>query len=584
MSAELGAPLFAAQSAGVWHGLWDVLVLLAIALVLGALAEQLRQSVIVGYLIAGTLVGPSVLGWIAGQEQLYALSELGVVLLLFAIGLEFSPRRLMRLGSVVLGAGPLQVIATTAAIALGAVACGLSGAEALVVGAMAALSSTACVLRLLTDRAEVESAYGRVATGILLVQDVAVVPLMLLITVLAGGGSIGAIIVKLLLYLLAAAGLIAAFFVVFNLLAPKVLQLPSWRRNRDLPSLLAALMAIGSAWAAEYFGLSPALGAFSAGVLLAVSPFANQIRADVRPLGTVMVTLFFASIGMFGDPVWLLGHLGPVAALVAAIIAVKTIIVALLAWLFGYSFRYALAAGLCLAQVGEFSFVVANIARTAGPEPIMGEETFRGVVSATIITLLLTPYLVAAAPVVGAVVERWLLRAPPWQRRKQKLTAVAEVLAVGNGGSASLRHRGRRVLLVGFGPAGQRVAEGLLDAYRDQLTVVDLNPDNLKVAERYGLPAHLGDATRPEILEHAGIADARVVVITTPAPQTGRQIVHQVRALAPDAMIVARSRYHVFHWELLFAGAQVVVDEEDLVGRRLARVVHQFLHQPLLPG
>jgi CPA2 family monovalent cation:H+ antiporter-2 len=451
---------------------------------------------------------------------------------------------------------------------------------------MAALSSTGCVLRLLTDRAEVESAYGRVASGILLVQDVAVVPMMLLITVLAGGGSIAAIVVKLLLYLLAAAGLIAAFFVVFNLLAPKVLRLPSWRRNRDLPSLLAALMALGSAWAAEYFGLSPALGAFSAGVLLAVSPFVNQIRADVRPLGTVMVTLFFASIGMFGDPVWLLGHLAPVTALVAAILVVKTVIVAVLAWLFGYSFRYALAAGLCLAQVGEFSFVLANIARTTGAEPIMGEETFRAVVSATIITLLLTPYLVAGAPIVGAIVERWLLRAPPWQRRRGVPTAVAELIAepAPDASPEPARYTPRRVLLIGFGPAGQRVAEGLLDAYRNQMTVVDLNPDNLRVAQRYGLPAHLGDATRPEILEHAGIDGARVVVITTPAPQTGRQIVHQIRALAPDAVIVARSRYHVFHWELLLAGAQVVVDEEDLVGRRLARVVQQCLHQPLLPG
>jgi monovalent cation:H+ antiporter-2, CPA2 family len=567
-------PVFAVAT-GVWHVLWDILVLLTAALLLGTLAERLGQSVLVGYLIAGTLVGPNVLAWISTRAELFQIAELGVALLLFAIGLEFAPRRLLSLGSVVLKVGPPQVALTVLAGFGGALLCGLEGREALIVGMMVAMSSTACVLRLLTDRAEIDSQHGRTALGILLVQDVAVVPMMLLVGVMATGGSAWNILGKMALALLLVAALVAAFYALFNVVAPRLLHLQSRRKNRDLPIVLAVVMATGSAWATHTAGLSPALGAFAAGVLLAVSPFATQIRADTRPLTTLLVTLFFASIGMFGDPVWLLDHWRLVSGIALAIVLGKPVVVALLARFFGQPWRYAIASGLCLAQVGEFSFVLATIAQSdVAGTALMSADTFRAMVSATILTLLITPYFVARAAWFGGRAERWIRR---WQRTSGSYEGG--VPSTGNlVEQQNAAHRDQdRILIIGFGPAGQRAAEGLMDSHRQQLVAIDLNPDNIEVAQRYGLQFQLGDATQWDILEHAGIYHAQAVVITVPDHATTRHLIHLVRDLAPDALIVARCRYHVLHWELLHAGAHEVVDEEDQLGRRLAAQLRRLV-------
>jgi len=572
-------PILAAVPLSVWTVLWDILVLLATALVLGTLAERLGQSVIVGYLIAGTLAGPNVLGWISTQRELFSIAELGVALLLFTIGLEFSPRRLLSLGSIVLKTGPLQVVLTAILGFVGATVWGLDAREAIVVGMMVAVSSTACVLRLLTDRAEIDSEHGRAALGVLLIQDAAVIPMMLLVSVMAAGEPWRIVVGKLTVALILAAVLIGLFYVLFNIVAPRVLLLPTWRKNRDLPILLAVIMATGSAWATHAVGLSPALGAFAAGVLLAVSPFATQVRADTRPLTTLMVTLFFAAIGMFGDPVWLFGYWAIVAGIVLAIIVGKPLVIALLARAFGHSWRHAITTAFCLAQVGEFSFVLATIAQSnIGGAALMSPVTFRAMVSATILTLLFTPYFVAAAPWAGARCERILLR------RRQgpagpniERVPLDERSTSSEGKEEAVNAPSDLILVIGFGPAGQRVAESLLDSHQQQTVAIDLNPKNIEVAHRYGLVAHLGDATHRDILEHAGIYKARAVVVTVPDHATTRHLIHLIRELAPEAFIVARCRYHVLHWELLNAGAHEVVDEEDQLGRRLAAQVRKLV-------
>lgn len=577
-------PIVAEAVPAVWGVLLDILILLAAALVLGTIAERLGQSVIVGYLIAGTLVGPNVLGWISTKGDLFNIAELGVALLLFAIGLEFSPRRLLTLGKTVRFTGPLQVVLTAVIGLAVAIACGLGGQEALVVGMIVAMSSTACVLRLLTDRAEVDSQHGRTALGVLLVQDVAVVPMILLVGIMATGGGWGSVAGKLAVALVLAALLVGLFYVLFNILAPRLVLLPRWRKSRDLPVLLAVIMAAGSAWATHAVGLSPALGAFAAGVLLAMSPFAIQIRADTRPLTTLMVTLFFASIGMFGDPKWLLGHWPLVTAMVLAIAVGKSLIIALLARSFGQSWRYAIASGLCLAQVGEFSFVLATIAhRDGGGGALIASTTFHLIVSATILTLLCTPYLVAAAPRVGARLEDVMLR-----RRRRPVSSGASGARTASGPLAATLEEASPggsadsdlILIVGFGPAGQRVAEGLMESHRERMVAVDLNPGNIEIAQRYGLKTRLGDATQREIMEDAGIYQARAVVVTVPDHATTRHLIHLVRDLAPDAFLAARCRYHVMHWELLMAGAHEVVDEEDQVGLRLAEQIRKRLGIP----
>ncbi|MHC4219127.1 MAG: cation:proton antiporter domain-containing protein, partial [Planctomycetota bacterium] len=335
----------------VWGTLFDLLILLGAALLLGGLCERLRQNAIVGYLLAGMLLGPNTFNVISSGQQVRALAELGVALLLFTIGLEFSRRQLRRMRAVALGGGALQVILTATVAAAGAMWYGLSPRTAVAVGSIIALSSTACVVRVLVARAELDSVHGRYALGILLVQDLAVVPLVILVTVLGRSGSSWQMAEMLLRTVGLALVLVIGFFVLFNFVVPRLLGTQSMQQNRELPVLLAVVVGLGSAWAAHGIGTSPAVGAFVAGLLLAETPFARQIRSDIASLRTLLMTLFFSSIGMLGDPAWVAGNWAALTAVVAAIVVGKPLVIWLLLRAFGQTHRHGLSTGLCLGQV-----------------------------------------------------------------------------------------------------------------------------------------------------------------------------------------------------------------------------------------
>jgi len=538
----------------LWTAMLDVLILLAAAMVLGAVCERLRQNAIVGYLLAGTLLGPNALDLMPSHREVQSISELGVALLLFTIGLEFSWQRLRRLGTAALGGGSLQVVGTGIVFATGGALLGLSPAAAVALGAAVALSSTACVLRVLGDRTELDSVHGRNALGILLLQDMAVVPLVLLVTILGGSGSAGEVLLRLAGALGAAVGLVIALYLVFRYLVPRLLAAGPWVRNRELPILLAVVTAIGAATAAHALNLSPALGAFVAGLVLAESPFATQIRADVRSLRVVFVTLFFAAVGMLGDPGWVLAHWPAVAAMTAAVVLGKALITGGLLRLVGIPTGSAVATGLSLAQIGEFSFMLVAVASQGD---LIGADLFNLLVSVTIVTLLLTPHLIAVAVPLATALNSRLCRGP--------LDATpAEPLA-------------GHVVVVGYGPAGG-VADVLLAAEPSwPVHVVELNPEMAAVARRKGMPVLVGDARQIDVLEHVHVATAAVVVVTVPDPATAVGVIAAVRSLAPRALVVARARYHRHRHRLLRAGADHLVDEESEVAHHLADAVRKAM-------
>ncbi len=282
----------------LWAPLLNILILLAAAIVLGALCEHFRQSPLLGYLLAGALLGPNALDLLPSHEAVTAIAELGVALLLFTIGLEFSWRRLRDIGPVALGGGTLQVVLTAAITAGICMVIGLGPRTSVAFGAVIALSSTAAVLQLLATRAEIDSVHGRYAVGILLLQDIAVVPLVLLITVLSSGGSIAEVGWDIIWAVGLAAVLVGALHVLISHLLPLLLGARIADRYSDLPILLAVVTPVGAAWLSHTLGFSPVLGAFVAGMLLAESPFATQIRANIIPFRTVFLTLFFSSIGL----------------------------------------------------------------------------------------------------------------------------------------------------------------------------------------------------------------------------------------------------------------------------------------------
>lgn len=540
-----------------WGFVFDLVLLLLAALVLGALAEKLRQSSIVGFLLAGMLLGPNALGWVRNDTEVEILAELGVALLLFAIGLEFSWRRLRGLGAAGLAGGATQVVATVALATVVALLCGQPGRVALALGAMIALSSTASVLHVLRTRAELENAHGNHALAVLLVQDLAVVPLVLLVGVLAEGGSALTITQHVGKTFALGAALVAGLYVVFHHIAPWLLRSGPMYGNRELSVLLAISSGLGSTLVAHEVGISPALGAFVAGLLLGESPFAVQVRADTSSLRTLFVTVFFSSIGMFGDPSWMLENWLLLLGTALAIVLGKSVV----AWgalrAFGAPAVSALAAGICLGQIGEFSFILCEVARG----PLISDHVFQLLVSATVVTMLVTPYLVASGPKVAGQ----LLGA-----RRASETPL---------GAPGPQPTHPQVIVIGFGPAGRVVAEQMRKDC-ESVAVLDLNPHLVNEARRLGFEAFVGDGEHEDVLRHLNVQAASLVAVTIPAPKVAIQIVRLLRGLAPEAFVVVRARYNRFLRELEDGGANVAHDEETYVGLRIAESLRQQLPPP----
>lgn len=545
-----------------WISLLDIVILLAGSLVLGSLMAMLKQSALLGYLLAGTVLGPHGLNVIQDEKTVEAIAELGVALLLFSLGLEFSWQRLKRLGGVILAGGFIQ-IALTIALSMGAgMALGLPAKEAFVVGAMVALSSTACVLRVLLDRAQIDSEHGRCALGILLVQDIAVVVLALAVNVLGSEGTASEVMLYIGQILLYAAGLILALYLLLNQVAVRVLGTLTMSRNRELTILLAIVTGLGSAWAAHAVHLSPALGAFVAGMILGSSPFAAQIRADVASLRIVLLTLFFSAAGMLGDVNWMLTHLPLLLGLTAAVVVVNTLIVWQVLYRMGTPQATAAATALSLAQMSEFAFVIGGLGKAVG---ILSDEVFMAMASTTIVSLFITPFLIAGAPRFGA-----------WISRKLGDNTKPLLPNDGRGSDVGGEHPAPDILIIGFGPAGQRVGRSLFNAQHHVL-VIDQNPEAKHLVTELGMTFQPGDASSEEVLEHAQISAAKIVVITLPAPEIVIQVIRNVRQLAPNAFVVVRSRYHIYASQFVSSGVHAVVDEEEEVGKRLAFMVRRQL-------
>jgi CPA2 family monovalent cation:H+ antiporter-2 len=539
----------------IWKLIGEILLLLLGAFLLGALAQRLKQSAIIGYLLAGIVLGPLLFN----RQAVMSVAELGVALLLFSIGLEFSLGRLKRMGSIALVGGSLQVLLTMGLFA-GLFVLFHPPASALAIGALVALSSTAIVLRVLVDRAEIDSVHGRSALGVLLVQDVAVVPLVLFITILTGGGNSLEIAVTVGRTLGAAVAIVALFYILYFQIIPRLLLKTELFANRELVVLLTILLAVGSIWAAHSVGLSPSLGAFLAGMLLAESPFAAQVRSDIGSIRVLFVTLFFVSIGMLADPGWFLSNWSVVFLWLFLVVIGKTLIVYLIFLFFKIGHGQALATGISLSQMGEFSFVLGTIAKTGG---LIDGELFALIVSVTIFSMFIAPYAVSYA----IPLARWSVGL--FSSRQRSLMMQQEKSGLTTSG---------RILIIGFGPAGQEVAEALIkEKLRPE--VIELNPKTAQIARENGLPLHLGDASGTEMLEKGGIHEACIVVVTVPDPRSAAQIIRTIHLLSPDLPVIARSRYQIAVPDLQRAGA-VVIDEEHTVGIAIAREVIEVLRQP----
>jgi CPA2 family monovalent cation:H+ antiporter-2 len=531
-------------------GIESLLIYLAAAVVLVPLCRAAGVSTVLGYLATGVLIGPSTLGLVTKTPEVEIASEVGVLFLLFAIGLELSTEKLRALRGDAFGLGMAQIGVTAAALAAVVFAASGSPAAAVAVGFSLALSSTAIVLQLLRESGELSRRTGRAALAVLLLQDLAVVPLLVLIPLVAGDGvGLGS---ALALAAVKAALAIAVIIVLGRLLLGRLYQAVTKLREAQIGLALTLLVALGTGWATAELGLSATLGAFLAGLVIAETEFRHQVEADIEPFRGLLLGVFFMSVGLSIDLAALAERAGTVALLVVLLLGIKGAILFGLARLFGLGRANAAYLSLLLAQAGEFGFIALGLAIALGLlTPTVGAE----LLGAVAVTMFVTP----ALAVLGKRLELRLQRAA--EPGPDALAAQAGELE-------------GHVVVAGCGRVGSTtlrlLAEGGISAI-----AIDADPLRVRQLRSLGFTAFVGDAARPLLLHAAGVERAQAAVVTLDDPPAAERVCAALRSANPAIQIVARASDFPHGERLLKAGASVTVAENlegslELAGRALA--------------
>ncbi|MEM8610261.1 MAG: cation:proton antiporter [Myxococcota bacterium] len=528
------------------HGvdfLRDLVVVLGAAVVVVALLRPIRVPSIAGFIFTGVLAGPSGLRLVSNQGNVEALAETGVVLLLFGIGLELSLDRLKRVWRAALIGGSLQVFGTMAVTVAIAMAFGLELPSAVLLGFVVAVSSTAVVLRGLATRGELETPHGKVAVGILVFQDLCVIPMILAIPLLAGDGGSAADIVSTIAIAVAVLGGVG---LAARVLVPPVLRYVARTRQRELFVLTVFLICFGTAWLVSMAGISVALGAFLGGLVVAGSEFRHQAMSDLIPAREVLASLFFVSIGMLLDLSDIADHWLTVLALLAAILVGKFAIVFATARLLRLPTRVATLSGATLCQVGEFSFVLLNQAKAT---ELLSPGLQNNVLIAVILSMMLTPMIIAFGPHLAVRAAR-----VPW---------LNDRLGAEPPGVDPDEPHADHVIVAGYGVAGRELCESLRQN-QTPYVAVDINTDNVRAARAAGARAVLGDVTHRDLLEELGCERAKLVVVSINDHRAALLAVRVIREAAPHTPILVRAQYVMDEAPLRDAGATVVISAEEV--------------------
>ncbi|HMS09734.1 MAG TPA: cation:proton antiporter, partial [Pyrinomonadaceae bacterium] len=507
---------------------------------------RLRLVPIVGFLIAGVFIGPNALGLVQDRELVDATAEIGVILLLFTIGIEFSLEKLARIQKLIFGGGSLQVGLTIAAVGVVLYAFGVSLQAAIFTGMLVALSSTAIVLKLLADKGETNSEPGQVALGLLIFQDLAIVVMVLLVPVLAGGseGGLGQIATALG----TAIGIILLVLVVARRVMPKILESVALTCSPELFLLTVIAICFGTAYLTSLAGVSLSLGAFLAGLMVSESRFSQHALSETLPLQILFSATFFISVGMLLDVSFLVQNLPLVAGVIVAVLVIKAATTWISVKALGYTTPIAAASALTLAQIGEFSFVLERAGREVGLFPAGAESGSQAFIAATVGLMVVTPLLMRLGEKAGAKAASKIDRLPISAESEEHQTEHALDLE-------------DHLIVAGYGQAARsliRVVAGSGIPY----VITTLSPTGANEAESEGLPVVRGDASRPFLLRHVGIDKAKIVVIADDDPATAHKIISVARQLNPTLRIVVRTRYSADAEHLLEAGADEVVSEE----------------------
>ncbi|MDZ7839525.1 MAG: cation:proton antiporter [Gammaproteobacteria bacterium] len=518
----------------------EILTLLAVSVLLVGVFRRLKLPPLLGYLFVGIVLGPHALGWFDNQDAAHLLGEIGVAFLLFTIGLHFSISQFLAMRKILLGLGGAQVLVGSVSGAAIAWWLGVSWEAAVIVGGALAMSSTAIVIKQLTDQFELQAPHGHMSLGILLFQDLAAVPFLVAIPILAtdaGDGLAVALLYAVIKGALALTVMLAAGRLVLQRLFDEVATAGSM----ELFTLTVLLVSLLAAWLTSLLGLSLALGAFLAGMMLSETEYRHQIDTELRPFKDILLGLFFISIGMALDTTVLPALWLWIALLVAGLIIGKGGIIALLTWWFSRNPRVAVRTGLVLGHGGEFGLALLALSFSTG---LLGRESSQPILAAIVITMLAAPLLIRCNEMIAN-------RLLPGERQP-----VGEL----DGMPDALPNAGQHVVICGFGRVGGQMA-GLLRAENIPYVALDLLPEQVKRGLRAGDQVFYGDAGNREILKAAGLESASALVISFNDDAVASRIVHSARSLRRDIPILVRSQDDSNLESLLAAGATEVIPE-----------------------
>ena len=542
------------------HFLEELLIVLVVTISIVFLFQKVRVPAIVGFLLAGVIIGPGALGLIKNVNQVETLADIGVVLLLFTIGIEFSLESFLAMQRRIIWAGFLQVFATISLVLVIALSLGASSGVAVFYGFLVTMSSTAIVLRIFNDRNETNSIQGRLASGMLLFQDLCIVPMMLMVPFLAqtGEGSLLGVAWAIIKSLLALALIVWAA----RKLLPRLLHQVALVRNREIFILFVVLVCLGTAWLSSVAGLSLALGALIAGLVISESELSHQVVADVLPLRDCFSGIFFISIGMLLNPEILRQDWFTPLLEFGLMVSIKVLVIMVIFWRLYRSIRLGIILGLSLAQIGEFSFILAKAGIGHSLLSTAEEQSF---LVASILSMIATPFLIQSAHRIADRLTGQTGREDERPPAAERTTETAEIEG--------------HVIIVGYGLNGQNLARVLRES-GIPYQVLELDPELVRAGKAAGVPINFGDGTRTDILQQVGIGRARVLVIAISDPTATARTVSQARRLRSDVKILVRTRYVAEIERLYSLGANQVIPEEFETSVEIFARVLQEYHVP----
>lgn len=525
----------------------DIIIIFGLSIIILFTFHLTRLPTIVGFLLTGMLAGPHGLGIITAVQEVEVLAEIGIVLLLFTIGMELSLKDLWKIKKAVILGGLLQVILTILVASALTSQLGMRTGEAIFIGFLISLSSTAIVLKLLQERAEIDSPHGRTSLAILIFQDIIVVPMILLTPMLAGGTEDPGM--SILLLMLKGTGIILLIILGAGWIMPDIMFQIARTRSRELFLLSVIFICLAVAWITSSLGLSLALGAFLAGLIISESEYSHHALGNILPFRDVFMSFFFVSIGMLLNIHFLIQNPEVIILMALAVIIIKALITGSATALLGYPYRTAILSGLALGQVGEFSFILSKFGVEQG---FLEGESYQYFLAVSIVTMAATPFIAKIAPSAADSI----LKLPGLRGISPGLYPVH-----GNKIVDKKTQFKDHLIIVGYGVNGRNVSRAARIA-GIQYIIVETNPETVRNEQEKGELIFFGEATQDAVLEHAGIKEARVLVIAISDPVATRRIISIASKINPRIQIIARTRYLQEMKPLYDLGADEVIPEE----------------------